>query len=56
MRRIVGLAILCFLIGVNSAYAANWTVKVVSDKDAYVLGEKAIFEIEVKKNNKCFGR
>jgi len=52
MKKIIILVMLSILSCVNSVYAATWSVEVVSDKDAYVLGEKAVFEIEVKKNNK----
>ncbi|MBU1045318.1 MAG: hypothetical protein KJ915_13095 [Candidatus Omnitrophica bacterium] len=52
MKKIIVLVMVSILSFLTSAYAATWNVEIVSDKDAYVLGENAVFEIEVKKNNK----
>ncbi|MFH1062345.1 MAG: hypothetical protein V1747_05600 [Candidatus Omnitrophota bacterium] len=50
MKRMLILAMVCFFICINSAYAANWTVEVVSKQDVYELGQKAVFTVQVKKN------
>ena len=52
MKRMLILAMMCFFISINFAYAANWTVKIVSKQDVYELGDKAIFRVRVKKNGR----
>ncbi len=52
MKRVFALAIVCFFVLVNAAYAANWTVTVNSKKDVYNLRGKAVFRVKVKKNGR----
>ena len=50
MKILTGLFLLFFLIQIQSVQAADWMVKVVSDKNVYEWGEEAVFDIEITRN------
>ena len=52
MKKLTGLLVLLFLFQAQVLYAANWMVRISSNKDSYELGEKAVFGIKITKNRK----
>ena len=52
MKKLIGLFLLFFLMQVHAVQAADWIIKVVSDKDVYEPGEEAVFDIEITRNGK----
>ncbi|MCG2711351.1 MAG: hypothetical protein L6416_03390 [Candidatus Omnitrophica bacterium] len=52
MKKLTGLFLLFFLLQAHAAQAAEWMVKIVSNKDSYELQEEAVFGIEIRKNGK----
>jgi len=52
VKKIMSLFLLLFLIQVQAVQAADWMVKVTSNKETYVVGEEAVFNVELTKNGK----
>ncbi len=52
MKKLIGLFLLFFLLQVHAVQAADWMIKINSDKDSYELGEEAVFDIEIMRNGR----
>ncbi len=52
MKKLTALFVLFFLLQAHAAQAADWMVRITSDKDFYELGEEAVFDIEVARNGR----